>query len=251
MGGLVHRQLGVWHKELEPSPSLVPLPPSHSVVHLSRTGTAEYASPPNNSLSLCVQSLTLYYSEVQQLPICITNLQSLKLLVWHTEKTPLDTPNLVELLGKVDGLLSVSSVLELVEQLNHHFSSEWPHESFVVDSLHQTHIERAVRPAPHTISSGTHTQTHPITSRVAVEWPRDPPVVQFESAVKITHPEHNRRHLNSALQPLHVLHSQLEVAVSSRFLVFVHLPTYQTDAATEPVVGAVSQLMGAGEKVVV
>ena len=157
----------------------------------------------------------------------------------------------VDLLGEVDGLLFVSSVLQLVKQLDGHFSSKRPRESVIIDALHQTHIERAVCPATHTISSCTHTQTHAVTSGVAVERSRDPAVVQFESSVEFVHPEHDGGDLNPALQPLHVLHGQLEVAVDFRFLVLVHLPSDQTHAAAEPVVGAVCLLQGAEEEVAV
>ena len=119
----------------------------------------------------------------------------------------------VDLLGEMDGLLSVSSILQLVKQLDSHLSSKRPRESVVIDALHQTHVEGAVCPATHTVSSGTHTQAHAVTSGMAVEQSRDPAVVQFESSVEFAHPEHDGGHLNPALQPLHVLHSQLEVAV--------------------------------------
>ena len=143
----------------------------------------------------------------------------------------------------------MASVLELVEQLNGDLSPERPRQSLIIAALHQAHVQRGVGPTPHSVSSGTHTQAHPVAAGMAVERRGDPAVVEFESAVKVGQPEHDWGDLETALHPLHILQGQLQVAVDLSLLVGVDLPPDQPRQAPEVTVETVGLLLGAGEEV--
>ena len=76
-------------------------------------------------------------------------------------------------------------------------------------------------------------------------------MIQLESPVKITHPEHHGGNHDPALQPLHVMHGQLEVAVDVCFFVSVYLSSEQSHGTAKLAVGAGGPLLGAGEEVAV